>query len=239
MAADGTAPEPAEVAPARPAATVIVVRDAPGAPTGIETLMLRRSSIGAFGGMWVFPGGKVDPGDDDPDAPGDELAAARRAAAREAAEEAAITVDPTRLVPFSHWTPPTFAPKRYATWFFVGTALGEVVVDGGEIHDHGWMAPTEAMARHAAGEIELAPPTWVTLHQLAIHETVDGVLAAAAAATPERFLTMPARDGATTVLVWHGDAGYETGDASATGPRHRLIMEPGGWRYERFDPPGR
>jgi 8-oxo-dGTP pyrophosphatase MutT (NUDIX family) len=47
--------------PIRPAATVILVRDA---PDGFETLMLRRTNDAAFaGGMYVFPGGRVD-GDD-------------------------------------------------------------------------------------------------------------------------------------------------------------------------------
>ena len=44
-----------------PAATVVVLRDAPG---GLETLMMRRiSKLSFVGGMWVFPGGRVD--DDD------------------------------------------------------------------------------------------------------------------------------------------------------------------------------
>ena len=45
-------------APLIQAATVILLRD--GAD-GLETLMLRRNSKLAFvGGMWVFPGGRVD-----------------------------------------------------------------------------------------------------------------------------------------------------------------------------------
>ena len=42
------------------AATVILLRDTGRGP---ETLMLRRNSKIAFGGMWVFPGGRVDPAD--------------------------------------------------------------------------------------------------------------------------------------------------------------------------------
>ena len=39
------------------AATVVLLRDGAG---GLETLLLRRNSRIAFGGMWVFPGGRVD-----------------------------------------------------------------------------------------------------------------------------------------------------------------------------------
>ena len=88
-----------------PAATVVVARDG---VDGLEVLMLRRNSRGAFGGMWVFPGGQVDP----EDAAGSEVATARRAAAREAEEEAGLVVDPEDLVTFSHWVPPPVAPKR-------------------------------------------------------------------------------------------------------------------------------
>ena len=40
-----------------PAATVVLVRDGDG---GVEALMLRKNSKITFGGMWVFPGGKID-----------------------------------------------------------------------------------------------------------------------------------------------------------------------------------
>src|SRR2546422_10514292 len=55
-------PAPAEP---RPAASVIIVRDAPlGAPEPIEVYMVRRQrSMKFLGGFYAFPGGKVDPGD--------------------------------------------------------------------------------------------------------------------------------------------------------------------------------
>jgi 8-oxo-dGTP pyrophosphatase MutT (NUDIX family) len=50
-----------QVQPIRPAATVIIVRDG---RDGFEIFMLKRTSSAAFaGGMYVFPGGRVD-GDD-------------------------------------------------------------------------------------------------------------------------------------------------------------------------------
>lgn len=218
------------VDPPIPAATVVLVRDS---ETGLETLMLRKNAKLAFGGMWVFPGGRIDEGD------GDGQDGARNAAAREAMEEAALTVDPTTMVPFAHWTPPGVAPKRFATWFFLAPAPegGEVTIDGGEIHDHVWVGPRTALERHARGEVELAPPTWVTLHHLAERDDVASAMAAAASGHVERYSTQlgTTKVGGGLVVLWHGDAGYESGDADLDGPRHRLTMAPGPWRFERTE----
>lgn len=48
-----------------PAATVVVARSA---PDGMEVLLLRRPEASTFAaGAYVFPGGRIDPGDRDPD----------------------------------------------------------------------------------------------------------------------------------------------------------------------------
>ncbi|CAJ65176.1 conserved hypothetical protein [Frankia alni ACN14a] len=53
----------------RDAATVVLLRDAPGG-RGIEAYLLRRVTGMAFaGGMYAFPGGRVDPTDMGPDVP--------------------------------------------------------------------------------------------------------------------------------------------------------------------------
>jgi 8-oxo-dGTP pyrophosphatase MutT (NUDIX family) len=215
-----------------PAATVILLRDAPG---GLETLMLRRDSKLAFvGGMWVFPGGRVDPEDTEGLAPGDELGAARRAAVRESFEESGLEIEATELVPWSHWTPPAMSPKRFLTWFFAARApFGKVEIDDGEIRAHAWMRPSDALARRDASEIELAPPTFVTLYQLTRYANVGDALAAARVWTPERYTTRIARGPEGMIALWHGDAGYATNDPAAAGPRHRLLMSRSGWRYER------
>lgn len=214
------------------AATVVLLRNT---GEGIQTVLLRRNSrLGFGGGAWVFPGGRVDEEDRDAANPDDEEAAARRAAAREAMEEAGLVVEPADLVPFSHWTPPNAQVKRFSTWFFVGEAPETtVVIDDGEIVDHVWASPTEALAMHAAGEVELLPPTWVTLHALAEHADVATVLEAAAAGPVERFTTRFVHVDGAVLSLWHGDAGYESGDPHAEGPRHRLHMSGLPWRYER------
>jgi len=214
-----------------PAATVVLARDT---TAGIEVLMLRRSSRGAFGGMWVFPGGQVENDDIDPAAPGDELGAARRAAVREAKEEADVVVDVDALVTFSHWLPPPVAPKRFSTWFFLAPAPHalEVAVDNQEIHDHEWLRPADAIARRDDGEIELAPPTWVTLWRLSGAGTVEDAVRLARESEPQRFVTHMYFPDGVPVAVWHDDVAYESGDLHHAGPRHRLYMLPDGWEYE-------
>jgi 8-oxo-dGTP pyrophosphatase MutT (NUDIX family) len=225
-------PSAPDANPAVPAATVILLRDEPG---GLTTLMLRRSAHGAFGGMWVFPGGRVDPSDHPADDDGDELAPARRAAVREAVEECALLLEPHELTPFSRWLPPPETPRRFDTWFFVARASdGEVVVDGHEIHEHAWLPPAEVLARRDRGELDLAPPTFVTLTDLAGANSVDDAVALATGRHPvPLYSSRWASDATGQVLLWAGDAGYDSGDASASGPRHRLWMRDTHWTYER------
>ncbi|MGK2947560.1 MAG: NUDIX hydrolase [Acidimicrobiales bacterium] len=217
--------------PAVPAATVVLVRDA---TDGLEVLMLHRVSQVAFGGMWVFPGGRVDDEDRRPDDDGEEPAA-RRAAAREAIEECALELEPDEFVPFSHWLPPAITPRRYSTWFFVGRASdGEVVTDGGEMDDHAWLHPQEVLDRRERGEVDLAPPTWMTLHDLAQHPHVEAVLAAAERRVPlPHYETRWSGVDGGAVALWAGDAGYEASDPAIEGPRHRLWMLESGWHLER------
>jgi 8-oxo-dGTP pyrophosphatase MutT (NUDIX family) len=209
-----------------PAATVVVVREGRDAP---ELLLLRRNSKLAFhGGAWVFPGGRVDPHE------GEGEPAARRAAAREAREEAGLELDPASLVQISHWTTPEGQPRRFATWFYIAQ-LGrdEVRIDGGEIHEHRWFTADDALAAQRAKTIELPPPTFVTLSIMREHRAAADAIAAAAAREPfvylPRFMKLASGFGS----LYPGDAGWETRDPELAGARHRLLMLEDGWRYLR------
>ena len=196
----------------------------------LETLMLRRNVEVSFGGMWVFPGGRVEPDD------GDGEPRRRRAAAREAAEEAGLVVDSELLVPFAHWTPPPVAPKRFATWFFLAPApAGVVSIDGGEIHDHVWVHAE----RRRSNVMRRVRSSWRRRHgsrctgsrRLRTSKPPCGVRAPS---TVEYFSTHIAKgEDGELVAVWHGDVAYEGGDLAVAGGRHRLAMIDGGWRYER------
>lgn len=218
--------------PAIPAATVVLVQPAEG--LGVQTLMLRKNTGQSFGGMWVFPGGRVEPGDERPGA--HEIDDARRAAIRETAEETGLALGDTDLVPFAHWIPPEQAPKRYSTWFFVASLpanTADVVVDGGEIGDHVWTTPGDALKRHAAGEVQLAPPTWVTLHSLAEATSPRAAVERARRDPIAFYSTRILGHGDALVALWAPDAAYDTGDLALPGPRHRLTMtNDGAWIFD-------
>lgn len=226
MSSDSTSAPPA------PSATVIVLRDT---PAGLETLLLRRNSRLAFhGGAWVFPGGHIDAADHVSGAEDDMLTAARNAAVREAREEANLMIGAEELVFFSHWTTPIIRPKRFSTWFFVAPAgEGAVAVDGDEIHDHSWLRPEKALAAQKSGEIELPPPTFVSITKLAAFQTVDHALSRLAEREPEVFFPRIQKVSGGACCLYQGDAGYETENPDAPGARHRLWMLKSGWRYEQ------
>jgi len=244
------------LAPLEDACTVVLLRD--GA-AGLEVLMLERPGTSrSFAGAWVFPGGKVDPEDRQGPGgrlPGVQLAddAARTAGLREVLEETGQLLRSDSLVPLSRWTPMQRLPRRFRTWFFLAeTPSAQVRLNPGEHVDHAWLAPAEALARHARGEMQLVPPTWVTLHQLAGWATVGQALEAATAATPFSYnshLLPPAMSpgvpaatgdggvaasGAPSGVVWAGDEAYpEAGSEGAAGARHRLTMTKLPWVFER------
>lgn len=239
-----------------PAATVIPLRNG---TEGLEVLLLRRSRKGSFAGMWVFPGGRVEDADVEaaihdvvPDValPGGAsvagvgaevpagLAAARRAAVREAEEEAAVRLDPEDLAVLSWWLPPEEAARRFSTWFFLApfTEGEPVTVDQGEIFEHRWVRPAEAIKARERGELAVVPPTWMTLLSLAEFPDVATAMAATRTTQPQQYVTRAVVGDSAELraTLWEGDAAWEdpTIGLDAPGPRRRLVLDPAGWRYE-------
>ena len=216
---------------AHPAATVVLLRQH---GDRCEVLLVQRSARLSFhGGAWVFPGGRLDAADY-VGSGADVTAAARRAAVREAREEAGVVLRADELVLVSRWITPAPLPKRFDTWFFAG--LGDdspIEVDGGEIHDHRWITPDAALAAQQSGAIELPPPTFVTITCLAACRSAADALVGFARGPVETFepRLYPVEGGA--VSLYAGDVAYADGELDRPGARHRLWMREAGWQYER------
>ena len=221
--------------PAIPAATVILLRDA---GDGIETLMLRRNSKLAFGGMWVFPGGRVDPADRDER----RRRLRRRAAGRGARGRGGMRARrPDRRARRGLALDPAAGHAEAVLDVVLrrrAAPEGAVTIDDGEIHEHMWVSPQGAIDQRDAGVIELAPPTWVTLHTLAqAADTADALARAGGRSSRSVFVTQHRQDRRRARRPL--DRRPRVRDRRATptppGPRHRLVMAETTWRYERTD----
>ena len=113
-------------------------------------------------GVWVFPGGAVDPQD------GEGEQSHRAAAVRELAEEAGIEVPAEELVAYSRWITPKVVPIRFDTRFYLALAPAHSPPqpDGSETVDAGWFEPQAALDSHRAGQLALVFPTIKHLESL-------------------------------------------------------------------------
>ncbi len=182
----------------------------------------------------MFPGGKVDAGDftHADQSPAD---AARRACVRETKEEAGLDVDLDELIYYAHWTTPPLMPKRFATWFFmvdISDDIQSVEIDGSEIDDHLWVSPQKALQRHKEQNIELLPPTFVSLTELSGFS--DAASAVRFFDKRDAIVYEPhfAEVNGGMASLYAGDSGYDSYQADVPGARHRCIMVPGKWTYE-------
>ena len=193
-----------EVAVPREAATVIVLR---GGDDALEVLLVQRTASARFmGGVWVFPGGAIDPADGKGDA------AQRVAALRELEEEAGILIDdPGRLVRFSRWITPAEVSRRFDTHFFLAPMPDgqEARIDGAEVVAFGWYTPAAALEAHAAGTIELVFPTIKHLEQLARFASAEAVLSYSRDRVVGPVQPRVITEGEHARIVLPGEPGYE------------------------------
>jgi len=83
----------------------------------------------------------------------------------------------------SRWITPVAQLRRYDTCFFVARApAGQIAAhDRAETTGQRWLSATAALDEHEAGRLQLMHPTVRTLEALAVHDSVDAVITAAAA----------------------------------------------------------
>ncbi|MEM7514260.1 MAG: NUDIX hydrolase [Bacteroidota bacterium] len=208
----------------KPAATVLVGRNG---QQGFEVLLLLRNKALAFaGGVWVFPGGKIEQSELEGAASEEE--AAKIAAAREAKEETNLEVGKERMIFYRHWTTPAIEPRRYATWFFFagiedGTAI--VTVDDSEIKEHLWIHPQTALDQFKNGQLALMPPTFISLQLIRHCQSVEEAEAKVRQETPVFVEPVLIVQNKVATILYKGDAGYTTANPDLPGPRHRLIND--------------
>ena len=256
---------PPMTTPARPAATVIILRDTEDGP---EVLMLKRSGrAGFFPNAWVFPGGRVDEADGTAQTRGaalglhDQARAFGVAAIRETFEEAGVWLgdeppsqafrdalnnrtatladapsaiaDLGRLAMWSWWITPENEPKRYDTRFFVALLSAEeseaAACDEQETVEHRWLSPATAVSEAEGGTFFVAPPTYLTLAEIA--NCASGLDVMQAALTREVHPIMPKldiSDGQWTVVL-PGDPSYPA-EHPVEGPTKVEFREGRWWR---------
>jgi 8-oxo-dGTP pyrophosphatase MutT (NUDIX family) len=216
----------AKEAAARPAATIVLLRDT---PQGLEVFMVvRHHAIDFASGALVFPGGRVDENDfalagnatlcPNPDGLSTEDMAFRLAAIRETFEEcgvlfarpghtvALIDGETLRSVERTHRAPLAEGRISFDSVLTAGDLLPATDLLTYFAH---WITPRQALADTTAGRFKLVFATQMNLMKLAGYRTAADAIAAARAATVVTVLPEVSQiDGTRRVLRIPLEAGY-------------------------------
>ena len=80
--------------------------------------------------------------------------------------------------------------------------------------------------------MNMLPPTYFTLLRLSRYDSVaQMLLRERELPVPEVFPVFAQQDGQLLVM-FRGDAGYESADSAAPGARHRAVLQDQCWRYQ-------
>jgi 8-oxo-dGTP pyrophosphatase MutT (NUDIX family) len=127
------------------------------------------------------------------------------------AESLLLLTDRIHLV--DHWVTPLGERRRFDTRFFVALAPEgqEPLHDDGETIASQWVRPADAIQLWKDGELQMFPPTLVSLEFLAPFATAEQALEAAAAVgvPPVVLPRIVQRDGLIVGVLRPGEPGYE------------------------------
>jgi len=189
------------------AATVLLLRDG---STGPEVFLMRRTLSMPFApGMFVFPGGRLDPVDADGSAAAvhpqvtqaaqrarlsaADMVALMNCASREVREEAGIVLQPELLTLVGRWVTPEFEPRRYDVHFFAVEVDAEQrpYSASTETDEAQWYRPAECIEAFSEGRMPMLPPTLAMLAACAEHRSVADVLEQLGSRTVRPHLPRP------------------------------------------------
>ena len=214
------------------ATTVVLLREQ---KSELQILLLRRNPKLSFAANnWVFPGGKIEPFELK-SCINDLILASKKAAIRECQEETQIDISRNEITPISHWTTPDFRPKRFATQFFITlldeTVANKVVIDQSEIVEHQWLSANDALKKHSNNELEIMPPTYVTLSELSNFQQYEDAIKYY---TERKTRTYNPRmkiheldEHVDASFLYEGDSGYDLTDPQVRNQLNRCEMKNG------------
>lgn len=169
------------------------------------------------------------------DAGGSVLAAQLRAQVGESGwhqslRQQGLALRTEALLPWSRWiTPrqPAVTNKRFDTRFFLTRidADQHASHDNFETTDSVWLTPQQALARYAAGEIDLVAPQIMSLYQLKAHQTVDAALHEAHQRPPALVEPHPFMEDGKRILTYPGDERHPVAERAMRGPTRLQLLQ--------------
>ena len=90
-----------------------------------------------------------------------------------------LTADLGRMAEWSWWITPEAEPKRYDTRFFLTCLRPDERSDAEQDHVETvacrWITAAQAVAEHEAGQLFMAPPTYITLRELRHFSSLEAI----------------------------------------------------------------
>lgn len=125
-------------------------------------------------------------------------------------EEENLILDAGQMHYVARWITPLGSPRRFDARFFLARMPKTQIPihDNSELVHSEWMSPAKILERFAAGEMKLISPTLRMIKCLALFDSAEQVIEAAATNQPDER----ARVDNNRMIVLPGEPGYENGD---------------------------